>query len=1044
MTDSLLTALAVTLFAAEPVDFQRDVRPILSAKCFLCHGPAEENRAGELRLDLSAEATKDRDGRRAIVPGKPAESELVQRITAADPDVRMPPAESKKTLSPREIELLTRWIEQGAAYADHWAYLPPQRPALPQVQRGDWVRNEIDRFILARIEAAGLTPSPPAERSTWLRRVSLDLIGLPPSPEELRAYLQDNSPQADERVVDRLLTSPRFGERWAQPWLDLARYADSNGYQADQLRDSWAYRDWVINALNADMPFDRFTIEQLAGDLLADATFDQKVATGFHRATTCNVEAGVHPEENRTNQIIDRVNTTATVWLGLTLECCQCHDHKYDPLTQRDYYQVFAYFNNTPLEVRNPSGQGVAFDFFGPKMDLPLPATLQSERIALQERCEELEGEKSQMLALLTSDRDARLKELLDRLDEPPAWQTLSIAEFASTGGEEHRQLDDGSILVSGRVPGITTYTVTVKTTLPIIAGFKLEALSHPDLPGMGPGRGDARRPNFILSEFGVTAQTPDVDNPRDLPIASAEADYEQARYPVSAAFDDDLKTGWAIGQQFGKSHWAVFHLRKPLTGDGEKTLVFTLDQNYGTGRTIGCLKLSALTGRTGGPAVPDDIAKILHAKRRTKKDEQRLDEFLAQSDPRFSQIDKELAQMKQRLARMQPPSTLVMVEMDQTRDTHMLQRGNYLTPGEKVAPGTPAVLHPLDPALPSNRLGFAQWLVSRDNPLTARVTVNRWWAELFGQGIVTTVEDFGLQSEPPTHPELLDWLAVELVEASRERERPVLNGAPNEDTGRLRSRLADEPWSMKRMLKLIALSATYRQASRLTPELAERDPENKLYARAPRFRLSAETIRDQALAASGLLSSKMGGPPIMPHQPTNIWKAVGRNAPKWVEANNEDRFRRGVYVVWRRAAPYPSFVNFDAPDRAACTVNRSRTNTPLQALTLLNDPAYVEMALALAARVLAEKPAADLDERIDHAVRVVLARPATSTERAELRRLWDTRRKSWSDRPQDVERLLKSASVVKLPDDADPLDVTAWFHVMNLLLNLDETITKG
>jgi len=1032
--------------AADPIDFQRDVRPILSAKCFLCHGPADENRGGELRLDVPAEALKERDGHRAIVPGKPAESELVKRIAAADPAERMPPAESKKQLTPKEIEVLTRWIEQGANYADHWAYVKPQRPALPAVQRTDWVRNEIDRFILARLEAAGLSPSPEADRATWLRRVSLDLIGLPPSPEELQNFLKDTSSEAYERVVDRLLASPRFGERWAQPWLDLARYADSNGYQADQLRDSWAYRDWVIDALNADMPFDQFTIEQLAGDLLPDATFAQKVATGFHRATTCNVEAGVHPEENRINQIIDRVNTTATVWLGLTLECCQCHDHKYDPFTMRDYYQVFAYFNNTPLEVRNPSGQGVSFDFFGPKMDLPLPPTLQAERTALQERCDELESEKAQMLTLLQSNRADRERELLEHLEQPPAWQPLAIAEFASTGKEDHRVLDDGSILVTGRVPNISTYTVTVRTTLANISGFKLEALTHPELPGEGPGRGDEQRPNFILSEFGITAQTAETDNSRDLPIASAEADYEQARYPVSAAFDDDLKTGWAIGQQFGKSHWAVFRLQQPLTGDGEKTLVFTLDQNYGQGRTIGRLKLSALTG-AGGPAIPDEIAKILKDTKRSKKEQQKLDEFLAESDPKFSALDKQLSQMKQKLAKLLPPSTLVMVEMDQPRTTHMLKRGNYLTPGEEVSAGTPAMLHPLDPNLPKNRLGFAQWLVSPDNPLTARVTVNRWWAELFGQGIVTTLEDFGFQSEPPTHPELLDWLAVEFGEG---RESRVESQEPEQASGafssgsRLSTLDSRRPWSMKHILRLIALSATYRQSSKLTAELRERDPENKLYARGPRFRLPAETIRDQALAASGLLSSKMGGPPIMPHQPPNIWKAVGRNAPKWNEATNEDRFRRGVYVVWRRAAPYPSFVNFDAPDRAACTVNRPRTNTPLQALTLLNDPAYVEMAVALAARVLNEKPVADMDERLDHAVQLVLSRPATSLERAELRRFWETRRENWAQRPQDVEQLLKSAANVKLPAGIDSLDLAAWFHVTNLLLNLDETVTKG
>lgn len=1008
--------------ADDKVDFQRDIRPLLSAKCLACHGPAAAEHGAGVRLDRAEDALRDRDGRRAIVPGNPQASELVRRITSADDAERMPPRASKKSLSPDEIALLQRWIAQGAPYQEHWAFQRPQRPPLPAPARRDWSRNAVDRFILARLEAEHLAPSPEADRATWLRRVSLDLIGLPPSPEELADFLQDASAEAYERVVDRLLASPRFGERWAQPWLDLARYADSNGYQADQLRDSWAYRDWVIAALNADMPFDRFTSEQLAGDLLPDATLAQRVATGFHRATTCNVEAGVHPEENRVNQIIDRVNTTATVWLGLTLECCQCHDHKYDPFTMRDYYRVFAYFNNTPLEVENPSGKGVQFEFYGPKLDLPSPPDVAREREALQARRRKLEQERSELVAQLDADRERWERDLLAALDRPPTWELLTIDEFSSTGGEESRRLDDGSLLITGRVPDATTYTVSVKTALPEISAFKLEALAHPELPGKGPGRGDAARPNFILSEFSVLAQTPATDNPHELEFAAAEAYYSQPRWPVSAALDDDRKTGWAIGQKFGESHWAAFELKTPLAVAGEKTLTFTLDQQYGQGRTIGCLRLWARTGRGDAAPVPGEIARILRTEKRSKVDEKRLREFFVKSHPRLKKLDAELAAVQQQFDRLQPPSTLVMVELPQPRTTQMLQRGNYLTPGEAVTPGTPAALHALDASLPANRLGFARWLTSPENPLLARVTVNRWWAELFGRGIVATPEDFGLQSEPPTHPELLDWLAVEFQQ-------------PEVGDGRA--------WSMKRMLRLLTLSATYRQSSRVAPELLERDPENKLYARGPRQRLSAETIRDQALAVSGLLSTKTGGPPVMPYQPPNVWKAVGRNAPKWQEATNEDRFRRGVYVVWRRAAPYPSFVNFDAPDRAACTVQRPRTNTPLQALTLLNDPAYVEMALALAGRIATEPSDAALDDRVDAAVRRVLARPATSLEREELKRFWIEQRDRLAQRPNDVQRLLQSVSVPTRPQDVAAVDLAAWFHVANLLLNLDETVTK-
>uniref|UniRef100_A0A7C2PC32 DUF1553 domain-containing protein n=1 Tax=Schlesneria paludicola TaxID=360056 RepID=A0A7C2PC32_9PLAN len=1000
------------------------MRPILSAKCFACHGPDAEGRQADLRLDRFEDATKPLGDRSAIVPGDPKGSELLRRIVSTDDAERMPPPEAKKSVTDRERALLARWIAEGAKYSEHWAYVKPQRPALPELSRSEKarVRNAIDAFIVAKQTAAGLTLSPEAERTTWLRRVSLDLIGLPPTPAELDAFLADDTPGAYERVVDRLLASPRFGERWAQPWLDLARYADSNGYQADQLRDSWAYRDWVIDALNADMPFDRFTIEQLAGDLLPDATFEQKVATGFHRTVTCNVEAGVHPEENRTNQVIDRVNTTATVWLGLTLECCQCHDHKYDPFTSRDYYRLFAYFNNTPLEVQNPSGKGVQFEFFGPKMDLPLPPTVQAERQQLQDRCSALEQEREALLAELSASRAEWEAKLRAALDHPAEWHVLPVATFESVGGEDHRVLDDQSVLVTGRVPEATTYTVTVKTALSGITAFKLETLTHPEIPGNGPGRGDALRTNFILSEFDVTATPAGAEKAVPLEFASASADYEQPRWAVSGAIDGNRKTGWAIGQQFGQPHHAIFKLSKPLPSDGETTLTFTLDQQYGQGRTIGRLRLSALVGEEAAK-VPDDVAAILKKDKRTAKDKKRLDEFFTQSHPRLVELDKQMDLMKLKLERIEPPSTLVMVEMPEPRTTRMLKRGNYLTPGDTVTPGTPEKLHPLDPALPANRLGLAQWLVSTENPLTARVTVNRWWAELFGRGLVTTLEDFGLQSEPPTHPELLDWLAVEFMTPSD----------PNATA-----------WSMKRMLKLMVLSATYRQSSRLTPDLAERDPDNALYARGPRFRLPAETIRDQALAVSGLLSAKMGGEPIMPHQPANIWRAVGRNAPKWVEAQDEDRFRRGVYVVWRRAAPFPSFVNFDAPDRASCTVNRPRTNTPLQALTLLNDPAYVEMAVALAARILTESPSTDVSDRIDYATRLALSRPATSLEREELQQFHAAQREKLAARPDDVSALLKAAAAVKLPEGLDPVDLAAWFHVANLLLNLDETVTRG
>lgn len=773
---------------ADPPDFNRDIRPILSEHCFQCHGPDANSREADLRLDVAENATADRGGYQVIVPGDPDASELYRRVVSDDEFELMPPPDAKRTLTEGQIQLLKDWIATGAPFDRHWAFVKPARPQVPDAQVE--VESPIDAFISQRLADEGLSMSPPADPHALIRRVSLDLIGLPPDPDDVERFVgeyESDPAGAYEALVDRTLASERFGERWAQPWLDLARYADSNGFQADQLRDSWAYRDWVIDAMNANMPFDQFTIEQLAGDLLPDATIEQKIATGFHRTVTCNVEAGVHEEENRTNQVVDRVNTTATVWLGLTLACVQCHDHKFDPFTMEDYYSLFAYFNNTPLEVERPTGKtDVSHDFIGPYLELPLPPEKAERRKRLQAALTELRGARKQI--------------------------------------------------------------------------------------------------------------------PKD-------------------AKD----------------------------------------------------KLKASTDRE--------------------------------------------AELNKQLAAVAPTKTLVMVEMNQPRETHVQLRGNYLTPGKVVSPRTPKSLHPLAPDSPPNRLGLARWLVSPENPLTARVTVNRWWAELFGRGIVATLEDFGTQADPPTHPELLDWLAVEFMESG---------------------------WDRKHMLKLMVMSATYRQQSRVTPDLLAKDPENKLYARAPRFRLDAERIRDHHLAVSGLLSTKMHGPPVMPYQPPGIWRQVGRNEPKWVEAKNEDRWRRGVYIVYRRAAPYPSMVNFDAPDRGACTVKRPRTNTPLQALTLQNDTAYVEAALALADRILCECSETKSKARLEYAYRIVLTRLPKEAESLYLTDIVEQRLQHFTENPDNAKTLIAEASSVYKPKHKDQAELAAWFYVASVLLNLDESITKG
>jgi hypothetical protein len=858
--------------------------------------------------------------------------------------------------------------------------------------------------------------SPRAEPARLLRRVHLDLVGLPPTVEEVDAFLADPSDAAYGRVVDRLLASPRYGEHQARAWLDLARYADSNGFQADQLRDSWAYRDWVIDALNQDMPFDRFSIEQLAGDLLPDATLEQQIATGFHRTVTCNVEAGVHPEANRVQQVFDRVNTTATVWLGTTMECAQCHDHKYDPFTQRDYYRLYAFFNNTPLEVRNPFGDaGVRYDFYGPKLALPLSAEQQAERSQLEATRAELRSERSRVLASVDAGHGEWIDAMRSAVRGGGGFEPLRVAGFESTGDEDHEVLGDGSILVSGRVPSTTTYRIEVETELTGITAFRIETLTHPDLPGTGPGRGDVERPNFILSEIGLESQA--LSDARDgdrqvVELVSARADHEQQGWEVAKAIDGKPETGWAVGGGFFQDHAAVFETRSPVGGPGGTRLVFTLDQNYGRGRTIGRVRITAFAGDPELLHLPEDVRAILAKDAHTPEEEATLRAHRLAHHPKAAKLERDIEALDRRIAGIEPPTTLVMVEEAAARDSFVMRRGDYERPGEAVTAGTPDLLHGFREEWPRNRLGLAQWLVSPDNPLVARVTVNRFWSQLFGQGLVTSEEDFGLRSDAPSHPELLDWLAVEFVE-----------------TG----------WSIKRLLRTLVTSDTYRQSSR---RRGGGDPANRLLARGPRFRMTAEMIRDHALAVSGLLSLEAGGAPVYPPQPDGLWRQIGRNEPKYVTATGADRFRRGIYVIWRRAAPYPSFVLFDGPDRSSCHPKRSRTNTPMQALALMNDQAFLEASLGLA-RLAAERDG-ETEQTLEWMFRRVLARRPATAERSFLAGVFDGERARFAEDGDRARKIVDGAPQVPVDPALDRADVAAWFHVATILLNLDEAVSKG
>ena len=1007
-------------------DFESQVLALLKSRCFECHG--QDAREGGLRLTSRNDLMLRNDsGEPAIVSGNSKASELIRRVTSRDDD-RMPPEGSP--LTREEVQILEQWINTGADWTNdeaggptHWAYIAPIKAEVAGSA------HPVDFFVKQELadHPSGLQPCPPESPARLLRRVYLDLTGLPPSPEAVAAFEADPSAEHFEQIVDSLLASPRYGEKWARQWLDLARYADSNGYQADQFRSVWAYRDWVIEAMNSDMPFDQFTIEQLAGDLLPNATIKQKIATGFHRQTTCNVEAGVDPEENRSNQVADRVTTTGTVWLGTTLECARCHNHKYDPFTQQDFYQLFAFFNNTPLEVEQ-QGDGVQFEVAGPMIDLPLPTELQQQQEELQHQLKQLRTHIKQRTQELPKVDNEWESALLASASQQAEWHPLTISHFEATSKSQFEHLNDGSLLLKGKAADKDTYTVTIDTRITGITGLKLETLTHESLPGHGPGRTDDKRPNIVLYEVETRIaplNSPNESNPTAVQFRSATADYAQPNWDPAGLIDGKSNTGWAIGTQFGKPHEVTLLTESPIGFPDGSQLTIRLPQHFGRGRLIGRLRLSALTGNPSAATVPSNVLAVIAVSvdERTEAQSKALTDYRIATDKTLAELTSQTKSIETSLATITPASTAVMTEMDEARPSFIFKRGDFLTHGPEVKPWTPTVLHSFEPHADrapvadgerANRLDLARWIVARDNPLTARVTVNRWWSEFFGQGIVDTLEDFGTQGSRPSHPQLLDWLAVEFM---------------------------DQGWSMKRIHKLIVTSATYQQSSRITPVQLEADPYNKLLARGPRFRLSAEVIRDNALAISGLLSEKMGGPPVYPPQPANIWRHVGRNAPKYETDTDEDRFRRGIYVVWRRSAPYASFVNFDAPDRASCVVNRSRSNTPLQALTLMNDPAYVEMAIALASRIVHEVPNSNLRSRMEYAVRLCVARTPQTEELIALQDLWQQEHDRFDSDIKQAESLIprkQRLTNTPLPEQA------AWFAVANVLLNLDEVITKN
>jgi hypothetical protein len=1017
-------ALPAAATAAGP-DFNRDIRPILSNRCFKCHGPDEANQEAGLRLDHREAAIQELDsGERAIVPGHADSSELVARIMSDDPDLVMPPPHTKVSLSADEKRMLAAWVEAGAEYAPHWAFLPPVKPEPPAVRDEGRVKNPIDRFVLARLEAEGLAAAQPADSATLCRRVHLDLVGLPPSPDELAAFLADESPDAYEQLVDRLLASPRYGERWARKWLDLARYADTNGYEKDRPRTIWPYRDWVIRSLNDDLPFDQFTIRQIAGDMLPDPGVDDLVATGFHRNTMLNEEGGIDPLEFRYLAIVDRVGTTGTTWLGLTTACAQCHTHKYDPLTHTDYFSLFALLNNAD------------------EPEWIIPSEERSQRLAttrakVESLWKELPGHwpapgpAANQLAGSSepggepADAGRRAVSLAERFD---AWSRAESARAvnwqvvrpdALESSMPHLVvLDDGSVLASGDQTKSDVYTISLPRVGKPVKAIRLEVLPHESLPDWGPGlcASEGPRGDFFLSEFEVRVppKAARIEVAKASESFGGTAAHGKGVSGAAAATDGVMSSGWSTNGRQGRAEAAVFELAQPIAAGDPIVVTLRFERHFAC--PLGRFRLSVTDAdgaETRGHSAEVEAALTKAPQSRSSEEREALLRRFLSTAPEVSDRVKEIERLEATLRG--GLSTLVMQERpkDNPRPTHRHHRGEFTQPEEKVSPAVPAFLPQLPADAPADRLALAKWLVSPTNPLTARVTVNRQWQAFFGRGIVATVEDFGYQGDLPSHPELLDWLAVSFRE-------PVEAGGLG--------------WSLKQLHRLIVTSNTYRQDSTVTPPLAARDPQNLLLARGPRVRLEAEVIRDSMLKAAGLLSTKMDGPGVRPPQPEGVTE-VAYGAPTWQPSQGEDRYRRGIYTFQKRTAPFAFTTTFDGPSGEACIARREVSNSPLQALTLLNDPMFVEIAQALGR--LAATAGPDDAARFDLLARRLFSRSLEADEAALFADYLAEQRRRLAAGELDA------AALAGGEPDADIQERAAWTLVARAAMNLDETIVK-
>ncbi len=1025
-------------FAAPAVDFDRQVRPILSDNCFACHGPDEKQRMMELHFDTK-EGAFGKAG--VIVPGDSAHSKMYLRVSNPNEALRMPPVSSGRKLTPTQIETIKAWIDSGAKWETHWSFVPPVRPELPVVKQEAWAHTPVDRFVLARLEKEGLTPSAEADKATLLRRVTFDLTGLPPTPSELKDFLADTSTNAYEKVVDRLLASPHYGERMSVPWLDLARYSDTHGYHIDSAREMWPWRDWVISAFNKNMPYDQFTVEQIAGDLLPNATQAQKIATGFNRNHMINFEGGAIPEEYQNEYIVDRIEATSTTWLGITLGCARCHDHKYDPLTQKDFYSFGAFFNAVPEEGLD-GYKGNAKPF------LQLPNEKQT---AMKELLSKAIKQKDEELVLAQAAWERQQREM------PVADVTAGLtAEFPFEDSLADRLHSDlAAKLLNGKVDFAGG-----------LAGRAADFDSEPQVSYGAVGALSSAKPFAVA--FWVKA-----DGPSGMAVLQrfGKSAKEGAGYEIALDYcakntcdvivrmrDRGADSGIEVKSQRGVTFEVWNHIAVTYDGSGRaKGLQVYVD---GQAVPVDVVRDDALHAefdrgelQTGnkewGTAFKGQLSDLrfydrrlyaneilelgvfgpLHkvldvpeARRSEAQQKWLRDYFVANvANPLERQEKQDLATLKRGFDQLnrEIPSTMVMSEMAKPRDTFVLKRGDYRNPTDKVIPNTPIVLPALPSDAPRNRLTLAKWIVDPANPLTARVAVNHFWQMYFGIGLVKTAEDFGSQGDPPANQALLDWMATEFVQSK---------------------------WDVKAMQRMIVMSAVYRQSSKVSPELLEKDPENRLLARGPRFRLPAEMIRDNALFVSGLINEKIGGPSVLPYQPKGLWEEMAFggdfSAQTYEQSHGADLYRRSMYTFWKRTVPYPGLNTFDAPDREKCSARRTITNTPLQALLLMNDPTYLEAARSLAQRDLAEAPA-DEQGRVRWAFHLVTDRDPSAKEAEILTKLYEKEHAHYADRKEAAQKLLMIGES-KADARFEPAELAAWTMVASTILNMDETVTKN